>query len=153
MIQRIQTVYLLVALLLTVVCLCLPVAAFEPVGMGGETVMLNLWEVTPEGMRSWSPWPLFAILLLSCPLCVFAISSYKDRKRQAALCSCCLWLNVIWAVVYGALVYFKAADEQTEGATIRFAACIPVISIVLYFLARKGIKHDDKLIRDMDRIR
>ena len=153
MIQRIQTVYLLVALLLTVVCLCLPVAAFEPVGMGGETVMLNLWEVTPEGMRSWSPWPLFAILLLSCPLCVFAISSYKDRKRQAALCSYCLWLNVIWAVVYGALVYFKAADEQTEGATIRFPAYIPVISIVLYFLARKGIKHDDKLIRDMDRIR
>ena len=77
MIQRIQTVYLLVALLLTVVCLCLPVAAFEPVGMGGEMVMLNLWEVTPEGMRSWSPWPLFAILLLSCPLCVFAISMEK----------------------------------------------------------------------------
>lgn len=153
MIQRIQTVYLLVALLLAVICLCLPVAAFEPVGMGGETVMLNLWEVNPEGVRNWSPWPLFAILLLSCPLCVLAIFSYKDRKRQAALCSSCLWLNMAWVAVYAALVYFKASEEQIEGATIRFAACIPVISIVLYFLARKGIKHDDKLIRDMDRIR
>ncbi|MBO4850684.1 MAG: DUF4293 domain-containing protein [Prevotella sp.] len=153
MIQRIQTLYLLVALLLTVLCLCLPVAAFEPVGMGGETLMLNLWEVDPDGLRTWDSWPLFAILLLSCPLCIFAICSYKNRKRQAALCTLCLLLNVAWVVVYAALFYLRAGYEDTESSTIRFAACLPVISIILYYMARRGVKHDDKLIRDMDRIR
>ena len=49
MIQRIQTVYLALAFILTAVCLSLPVGVFSPEGMGTDTVMFNLWKVTPEG--------------------------------------------------------------------------------------------------------
>ena len=34
MIQRIQTLYMLVAVIVTSVCLCIPVGAIEPLGMG-----------------------------------------------------------------------------------------------------------------------
>ena len=153
MIQRIQTVYLFVALVLTALCLCLPVAGFEPEGMGSDSVMYNLWITLPDGMRCWSPWPLFAILILSCPICVFAIFSYKNRKTQAKLCMLCLLLNLAWVAVYAVMFYLKAGEDGVETGIIRFAACLPVISIVLYFLARKAIKADEKLVSDMDRLR
>lgn len=153
MIQRIQTIYLLVALLLTAFCLCIPVATFEPVGMGGNAEMYNLWTNLADGTREFSPSPLFAILLLTCPLCVFAIFSYKNRKLQAKLCLLCLLLDILWMSVYGVLFYLKAADPDVQMGNIVFGACLPLFAAVLFFLARRGVKKDDKLIRDMDRIR
>ena len=47
MIQRIQTVYLLLALVLTVVCLCMPVGVFHTPEMGGDVEMYNLWTLSP----------------------------------------------------------------------------------------------------------
>lgn len=153
MIQRIQTLYLLVALLLTVFCLCIPVASFEPVGMGGDALMFNLWTNLADGTRDFTPWPLFVILLLTCPLCILAIFSFKNRKLQARLCLSCLLLDIAWMVVFAVLFYFKAADPDVEMGNILFGTGLPFFAAVLFLLARKGIKKDDKLIRDMDRIR
>lgn len=153
MIQRIQTIYLLVALLLTAFCLCVPVATFEPVGMGGDAEMYNLWMNMADGTRAFTPWPLFAILLLTCPLSVFAIFSYKNRKLQAGLCLWCFLLDLVWIGVYSIMFYLKAADTGVKMGNIVFGACLPFFAAVLFFLARRGVKKDEKLIRDMDRIR
>ena len=153
MIQRIQTIYLLVALLLTAFCLCIPVAVFEPEGMGGNAVMYNLWMNMADGTRSFTPWPLFAILLLTCPLCVFAIFSYKNRKLQSGLCLSCFLLDLIWIGVFSILFYLKAAEPDVKMGNIVFGSCLPFFAAVLFFLARRAIKKDEKLIRDMDRIR
>ena len=67
MIQRIQSVYLLLALICTIVCMCLPVGAWQPEGMGLNVTLYNLWTVTGEGKLDFAPWPLFAILQVSCP--------------------------------------------------------------------------------------
>ncbi|MBO4822200.1 MAG: DUF4293 domain-containing protein [Prevotella sp.] len=153
MIQRIQTVYMLVALLLTAICLCNPVAIFEPVGMGGNAVMYNLWMNLADGTRVFTPWPLFAILLLTCPLCVFAIFSYKNRKLQAGLCLWCFLLDFIWIGVFSLLFYLKISDPDVNMGNIVFGTGLPFLAAVMFFLARRSIKKDDKLIRDMDRIR
>lgn len=153
MIQRIQTVYLLVALLITVLCLCIPVASFEPVGMGGNAVMLNLWTKLADGTREWSSWPLFIILLFTCPLCVFAIFSYKKRALQAKLCLACLLLDLVWIAMFAIFFYIKIADPKVEMGNILFGSGLPFFAAVLFFFARKAIKRDEKLIRDMDRIR
>ncbi len=153
MIQRIQTIYLLVALLLTAICLCIPVATFEPKGMGGDAVMYNLWMNLSDGTRVFTPWPLFAILLLTCPLCVFAIFTYKNRKLQAGLCLSCFLLDFIWIGVFSLMYYLKIADPDVTMGNIVFGTGLPFLAAVMFFLARRGIKKDDKLIRDMDRIR
>ncbi|MBR6979455.1 MAG: DUF4293 domain-containing protein [Prevotella sp.] len=153
MIQRIQTIYLLVALLLTAVCLSIPVAVFEPEGMGGDVVMYNLWMNMADGTRVFTPWPLFALLLLTCPLCVFAIFTYKNRKLQAGLCLSCFLLDFIWIGVFSLMFYLKIADPDVKIGNIVFGTGLPFLAAVFFFLARRGIKKDDKLIRDMDRIR
>ena len=130
--QRIQSVYLFLALIATTTCLSLPLCVFEPVGMGGSTVMYNLWKITPEGTADFSVWPLFVLLLITCPICLVTIFLFKNRKLQAKLCVVNIILNILW---------------------LAFGACLPIVAIILYALARHGINKDEKLVRSMDRIR
>ena len=151
MIQRIQTVYLALAFILSAVCLSLPVGVFSPVGMGADTVMYNLWKVTPDGTLAFTIWPLFVILLLTLPIALVAIFMYKNRMLQSKLCVCNILLTLCWVVVF-VLYGYVFKDENLEFRPA-FAACFPVISLILYVLARRGIIKDEKLVRAADRIR
>jgi hypothetical protein len=150
MLQRIQSLYLLFAITATVVCLCLPIGYIEPLGMGVGTDVFNLWVKGANGVN-FSVWPLFAFLLLSCPIAIAAIFLFKKRKLQSQLCFWGLILNIAWYVYY-AFCFFN--EFQTLGSFhIKFAAGLPLIAIVFYALAHKGIMHDEKLIKSADRIR
>ena len=61
MIQRKQTVFLIIALLFTVACLCMPIGELSYNKMGGDAVIYNLW-VAAETGKMFTVWPLFAIL-------------------------------------------------------------------------------------------
>ena len=151
--QRIQTVYLILAFIATVICLCSPLGYFEPAGMGGNTVMYNLWNVMPDGTRNFGGvWPLFVLLLLTCPLNIWAIIAYKNRKLQVRLCLACVSLIFLW-VCYG----IGVVRGQSMGfeSTFRYSltAALPIVAFIFYMMARHGIIKDEKLVRSMDRIR
>lgn len=101
MIQRKQTVFLFLALLTTIACLCLPVGSFEPKGMGAESILMNLWISDANGGKDFNVWALFAILLVTCPINLFAIFDYHNRKRQARFCTFSMLMIIGWYVVYG----------------------------------------------------
>mgnify|MGYP000988221704 FL=1 len=43
---------------------------------------------------------------------------------------------------------------EVEGnVEVKFAACLPLIAIIMVVLARKGVADDEKLVRAADRIR
>lgn len=151
MLQRIQTVYLFLALVLTVVCLCLPVATFHEAELGGYTVMTNLWKATPEGMRVLSVWPMFAVLLLTCPITVFAIFLFKNRMLQARLCVVNILLILVWMALCAYYVF--ATQPESCHLEMSFTAALPAVSLILYILARRSIIKDEKLVRAADRIR
>ncbi len=151
MLQRIQTVYLFLALIVTVVCLCLPIGAFTPAGMGGDTMMFNLWKLLPEGGHDFSVWPLFVILLLTCPLNLLTVFTYKNRKLQSRLCVYNVLLNLVWIALYVVFGYVMVEDGVTFNPQL--AACLPGVAIILYVMARRGIQSDERLVRSMDRIR
>ena len=151
--QRIQTVYLLLALIATIVCLWLPLGQFVPETMGGNTVMFNLWNVMPDGTRDFGGvWPLFVLLLLTCPLNLWAIFAYKNRKLQVRLCLVCVSLIFLW-VCYG--IGIVRGQNMGFESTFRYSltAALPLVAFVFYMLARHGIIKDEKLVRSMDRIR
>ena len=149
--QRIQTIYLVLALIATVVCLSLPVGYFIPEGMGGETTMYNLWKVLPEGQFDFSIWPMYVLLLLTCPLCLVAIFAFQRRMLQSRLCVFCILLDIAWIVAYAVFGYV-AIDEGVSFKPA-FAACLPIVCIVLFLLARRGILNDERLVRSTDRLR
>lgn len=50
MIQRKQTLFLLIAVIAAVICLCLPLGEFAAGNvMGGKSVLYNLWITRPDG--------------------------------------------------------------------------------------------------------
>jgi hypothetical protein len=149
MIQRKQTLFLLVAFILSAACMCMPIGNVLSEGMGVDTNMYNLWTVEPNGTHKFSVWPLFALLLLTFPLCLAAIFSYKKRLQQARLCQFCVLLLVAWYAVWG-IKGWVTADGAFRPA---IASAFPLISIVLYLLARKAILADEALVRAADRIR
>ena len=63
MIQRIQSVYLLVVTILMVICMCNPVGSI--VASTNEISEFgNLFITLPDGTKDYSTWALFIILLI-----------------------------------------------------------------------------------------
>ncbi len=171
MIQRIQTLYLFLAVVLCVVCLCLPIGSF--VSEQGDLVgtMYNLWVHHPSqvgdtlnvadapvlaseaaGTHSFDPWALFAILLLSASGLAFSIFIYKTRLVQSRLVMLCIILLVCWYLVYGAFAYFLG---QSLDATFHPTPWVsfPVLASILSYLAFRAILKDEALVRSLDRLR
>ncbi len=141
MIQRIQSLYLLLA--------CLVLASiffFEAVWPGGAT-----------DVPGWTPGALVVTALLAVLTAVWAILLYNDRKRQhkVVLYSQLATLATIAALVFG----FWQSGELTPlldgpGGTGKVVTlALPFLAYVLLFMARKAIERDIELVRSMDRLR
>lgn len=150
MIQRKQTLFLILSLVATVLCLCMQIASLTPQGMGVDRAVYNFYIEDGNGGYSYSVWPLAVVLLLSCPLNLLAIFDYKKRKRQARECLFGGLLMVVWYVVYAILAFTVFPDFS-------FSVCVfaafPFVALVGYVLARKGVLADEALVRAADRIR
>ena len=150
MIQRKQTIFLFLALLVTIACLCLPVGSFEPKGMGAENQLMNLWISDANGGKNFNVWALFAILLVTCPIHLFAIFDYHNRRRPARFCLFSMLMIMGWYVVYGVF-----SQVLMTGFTfhVEVAACLPFVAFILLWLARHAILADEALVKAADRIR
>lgn len=147
--QRKQTIFLLCSLAAVVVCLLMPVGGIEPKTLGPETLLTNLgWTGNePQGFRGW---PLYVLMVLTGIVSIVTIFLYKKRKLQMKLATWGIVFDLAWYIYY-ALIYFDlSADLQMH---IKFAACMPLVSCVFLWLAKRGVKADDDLVRSMDRIR
>lgn len=149
MIQRKQTIFLLLALLALIACLCLPIGKIEPKGMGMPTIWYNLGLFTDGAVHA-QPIP-FVDLVVTGILSFIAIFLYKKRMVQAKLCSVSMILCVAWYAYYAFCALY---EFQTIGTFhVTFAACLPFVAFILLIMAHRGIIADEKLVRSMDRIR
>lgn len=151
MLQRKQTIYLLVSIILTVISLSFPIGSYNQDGLTVGT-MMNLWVLTAQGTRDFVVWPLFAIQLVTLSMAVVAIFAYRNRLFQSKLCVLNILLLIGWYIVF---IVYSLVFKTRYNAEFQYSSlCIlPLISIVAYIFARRGIKADEKLIRDSDRIR
>jgi len=72
------------------------------------------------------------------------IPLHKNRRTQAALCLVPILLLLAW---YVQLALYAIPE------TMHWQYALPALSILLIFMARKGIVHDEKVVRSYDRIR
>lgn len=150
MIQRKQTLFLLAALILTVCCMSMPIGGYNH-GLGLQGTLYNLWITDVNGGHDYSVWALFAILLVTCPICITAIFSYHNRIVQRRFCVFNILLLIGWYIVYAVIILGLKKDN---GAVYFTPACVfPLVSLILYFMADKAIAADEKLVRAADRIR
>ncbi|MFV0554489.1 MAG: DUF4293 domain-containing protein [Mangrovibacterium sp.] len=149
MIQRIQTLYMLLSSVLIGLLFALPFA--EIVDASNQIYTFNV-----EGVQSasgeliqngWAVALLIGIMLL---LQVVAIFMYKKRILQIRL------LNYVILLIFGltGLLFFFVL-KSFDGAVINYqlSMVFPIIAAILNYLAIRAIGKDEALIRSVDRIR
>ncbi len=149
MIQRKQTIYLLLALAALIVCLCLPIGSLTSTTLGAETLVYNLGLYTNTGV---SVHPiLFVDIVVVATLSLINIFLYNKRKLQMRICVVSIILCLVWYAYYAFMVL--SMFKGIGAVSISFAVCLPFVAIVMLVLARSGIKADEELIKSMSRIR
>ena len=73
-------------------------------------------------------------------------------RHQARLCLCCMLLMVFWYIGYSIVKFWTAPGLNAE-LVMAWTYFLPFVSLVFYFLARRGIMADEKLVRSMAPIR
>ena len=136
MIQRIQTIYLLL------------VAGIS----GGLTFVFYLWKQVEGALVFAKENPLyFGLFLGSAALAVLSIFMFKNRKLQFVLGRLNIILNFI---LLGLFVYLSLnLSGETVVSEKGIGMFLPIISIVLLVLANKAIKKDEDLVKSVDRLR
>ena len=139
------------AIAITIACLCLPLGYFEPKGMGLNAEMFNLWIKHPEGGVSMTSSVLLAIQVLTASIGVWAIVGFRNRPRQAKLCVVNMLLLIVWYAL--AAFYTLHVGYRDYSFHADLAICFPLIALILYWMARRGVLADEKGGRAADRIR
>ena len=125
MIQRIQTVYLFIAFCLMATLVFVPFSS-------------HLIIIIGSGIAAF--------------LSIINIFLYKKRSLQRKICYIILLLSVL---IY--LFDFIFERQYLPFAELfwsnRFTFIFPFIAIIFIYLAIRGIKKDEKLIRSLDRLR
>ncbi len=163
MIQRKQTLYLILAIVAIGLCLFFPIGVFPPQAMGGSSLLYNLGVAGEGGSgMSFLPicLPLFMLLAVSACISLANIFMFKNLKLQQTLCQVAMLFDALWCIDF-ALFLFNVVDPlagSTEFAnhttlTMQWAAVLPLVALVFTWLAHRGIKADINLIKAADRIR
>ena len=152
MIQRSQTVYMALAVVFTVVCLCLPIGVFCADGL---TVIreYNLFLADDSAAHSYDTWPMFAVLVPSAALGIYSIFVYVNRRVQARFCMFNVLLLIGWYVLYAVYSRMFGVGEGTVDFQPTVYAAFPCVALIFYVMARRAIMADEALVRAADRIR
>ena len=148
MIQRKQTLFLLLSFVLTLVCMSTQVGTLLHDSGTVAARIYNLWLTDGQGGHSFASAPLFVALLISALIQVVTIFLYHRRKLQALLCLVAMLTGVVWYVLLAVLPQLTGGVLQ-----VQWPAVLPAVSIILLFMARKGVLADERLVRSLDRIR
>ncbi len=135
MLQRIQTIYMIIAILLMGA-----LYLWFPAITDGDTVIIDRNEVL-----------VFGLIFGSIALTIISILSFKKRQFQFVLNRLSIILNF---VLLGVFVYRALSiSGETLVSEKGIGVLIPIISIVFLVMANKAVKKDEDLVKSVDRLR
>ena len=137
MIQRIQTVYLLLAFVVT----------------GVLPFFIPLWTMADGKDFIFMQNEAYVVILgLSTTLSLLGILSYKKRQNQFVIGRLNIILNLI---LLGLFIYHSLNLSGGTAAVSEkgIGMFLPIVAIVLLVLANKAIKKDEDLVKSVDRLR
>ena len=154
MIQRIQTVYLLIAEMLIGALFFVPFA--EIAGKEGSIYRFDIKGIYLEGIQKseiiYSSLPLVILWAVSLILILATIFLFKNRILQMRLST----INIFILLGIDGLIYYyvwSIAKVLLGVYSLTIYLVFPVIAAILIYLAIRAISEDELLVRSIDRIR
>lgn len=156
MLQRIQTLYLIVVMILSVALFFLPLISFISDLFYLKLYIYDFQNLTPDSEIKFSMTTVLPMLVINAAviaLTVFTIFKFKNRILQIRLVRFILLLSIL--MIVGIFVLYPNIVLKNTEAISEFevGAYIPIINLLFLFLANRSILKDEKLVRSMDRIR
>lgn len=158
MIQRIQTVYLFLAAACSIALFFFPVASFLSDFTYQKfyiTGLVNMAPGSPVAVAGSLILPLAAVGAIMVIMALAGIFWYKNRGLQLRLVT----FGILFTVMMIAGIFFlyvpliekklSVVPDYSGGIGIYF----PLITLVLFILANRAIRRDDKLVKSLDRLR
>ena len=150
MIQRKQSIWLLLAAAITLLCFILPY------GLSQTTVEAST-TISETNLNAKSDIWSAVLTALSAAFSVIIIFLYKNRPLQMKL----ILVNMLFYV--GTTIYYYIHASKVElghkvaiglvGSQLYVGLLLPLISIFFLILAFSGVKNDDTLVKSVDRLR
>jgi hypothetical protein len=155
MIQRIQTVYLLIVAGLFIALLFLPIGFLQSGEQFYSFDVSGLNTATQPSELVYPTWSLMAIAAIIILLSFVIIFLYKRRILQIRICVFNTLLMIGFCVLTGIYAWQFTQSPDLPGAklNIHFRAAFPIIAVILNYLAIRNIGADEALVRSLERLR
>ena len=147
-IQRIQSVYLLIAVILMVVFAFFPALAFQ---LGDREFVYGALDAGKVGVTHIDPLMLMLVILISF-LAIIDIFLFRNIQRQMTVC----FVDIIIGIAMLIAICIQAyVIGQRDGVTVtwQWYLVLPVLSIIFLMLAHRAMAKDKKKLLDADRLR
>lgn len=139
MIQRIQSLYLLIVTILQTILFFSKQATFI-ISDGQE-----------ETLRIADMWPMAILMGVTALLAFITIFLYHHRITQIRIT---IFNGLLLLMLQGVVVYLLIrASGMTQEASYSLNAIFPIVSAILSYLAIRGIGKDEAMIKALDRLR
>mgnify|MGYP000867943431 CR=1 FL=1 len=161
MIQRVQTLFLLLVIIAGIVLMFLPLAVYySEMGYYLKFFIYGMKNLAHDPFGDEIPklfslffgLPLLLVQVIIILLAGFTIFKYKRRPMQLRLNQLNIFLHVI---LVGGIFYFSTLIEAKVAAAPVYGVGVvfPLVSIVALFLSSNFIRKDERLVRSADRLR
>jgi len=153
--QRIQTVFLLIAIISLITAILFPIWVHPGIGETHKLYAFHFSTLGEKGERistQYFPYCITAILAIaSITLSIIEIGKYKDRMLQMKLGA----LNSLFlaGTIAAAFIFSNQLSKEFEGGQFGLGLWLPGIAVLGNLLANRFIRRDEKLVRDSNRLR
>ncbi|MEN6589191.1 MAG: DUF4293 domain-containing protein [Proteiniphilum sp.] len=150
MLQRIQTLFLLLAAAAMLIASVTPLAFFMH---NGDKVVFEAMGIYLNDVFNDSTWGLFVVGTISSVLSLITVFLYKQRMLQIRLSIFNIVLMIGFYLYFGFVLYKLFSVESVQFQKVGVGIIMPVIALILTVLAIRKIGADEVLIRSLHRLR
>lgn len=143
-IQRIQSLYILIAAVLMCVFAFVPMLSFEVAIDACPDV------ITGATMRPLDELGILVPVGLTALFLLVDIFLYNNLTLQRKFLCFCMMLTVISCALVAYITFIGLAPEK---AALSWWCVLPIVSLFFQWLGIRGIRHDYNLLRSADRLR
>lgn len=155
MIQRVQSIYLLLASIALFALFMFPIAHDVLINNLPKTIKITgVYEIIDgQQVQTLSFLVLTIVNVIIALLPLVIIFLYKERKKQIALCYGLVLVIIGYSFWMAQTIKSVSESASIGAANYSIGALLPSVAVLMAILAVRGIRKDEKLIRSADRLR
>jgi hypothetical protein len=151
MLQRIQSFYLLVSLLLYGILFFTPLFYVQS---NADAYTIYSYKINPgQNTLKINITPIALLIGIMALVLLISIFLYKNRKFQIRILQFNLVLTIISLFAIGKFLYSFSTLSSDAHIRLTLSISIPFIASILQYLAIRGIRKDQALVDSLNRLR